>query len=223
MSKIFFSIHVILFLLLGSGILFSVQEEISREAFYTFLEEFSGHLNKIRQTQDSSLSANTNLELQTRKWNDYLSQNLPKRIWVNIPVDKVTLGKASFQRLEAHIEFEFYIEIPEDNFQFENNIDAQNQFEVDVKLLERDQKNYLTIHPKVKNIIIEAGIASKHDIVEKKGHLLFEIKMNISRGSSWLQYYDTILSLNSVKWVTGDDILWELNILPFEEIMQRNK
>ena len=115
------------------------------------------------------------------------------------------------------------MEIPEDNFQFENNIDSQKQFEVDIKPLEREQKNYLTIHPTVKNIIIEAGIASKNEIVENKGHLLFEIKMNILRGSSWLQFYDILLSFNSVKWVAGDDILWELSTLPFEDIMQRNK
>jgi len=75
----------------------------------------------------------------------------------------------------------------------------------------------------MKNIIIEASIASKHNIAEKKGHLLLEIKMNISRESSWLQFYNTILSLNSVRWVAEDDILWELQTLPFEEIIQRNK
>lgn len=223
MRRIFCPIQIIILLSVGSGILFSAQEEMSREALYTFLDEFYSNLHGIRQMQDSSLSVSTNLELQTRKWNDYLAQNLPRRFWVQIPVNKVSLGKSSFQRLEAGVEFDLIIEIPTENFQFENNIDTQDQFDIKTKFLEKEQGSYKSIHPTVKNIIIEASIASKHNIVEKKGHLLLEIKMNVSRGSSWLQFYDTIISLNSVRWVADEDILWELQTVSFEELLQRNK
>jgi hypothetical protein len=223
MSKIFIPIQIIIFQLVGAGILFSAPEELSREVFYGFLEEFYNQLHQIQEMQDSSLSANTNLELQTRKWNDYLAQKLPQRIWVNLPVDRVSLGKASFQRLEARIDFEFIIEIPTEYIRFENNIDAQNQFELDIKPLEKEKYNYLIIRPKVKNIIIEASIASKHNVDEEKGHLLIEITMNTSRESSWLQFHHIIFSLNSVRWVAGDDTLWELQTLPFEEIIHRKK
>jgi len=140
MKRIFSPIQIIILLSVWSGILFSAQEEMSREAFYTFLDEFYSQLHEIRQMQDSSLSASTNLELQTRKWNDYLAQNLPRRVWVKIPLNKVSLGKSSFQRWEAHIEFDFNIEIPKEKFQFENNIDTQNQFEI--KTIGMAETNY---------------------------------------------------------------------------------
>jgi hypothetical protein len=223
MGKIILAVFIFLALLTDSGTGFAADEEMSREAFYAFISEYNARLFQITEMYDSSLSVNTNRELRIRTWNDYLSQNLPKRIWVNIPLDKITLGKSSFQRLEARIEFDFSIEFPQNNLKFENNIDSQNQFEVDKELLEKEQKEYLFIKPRLKNIIIEAGIASKHDIIVQKGYLLLEIKMNISRGTSWLQFHDTILSFNSVKWIAGNEILWELKTMPLEEIMRRSE
>jgi len=223
MNKILFPLNMIFVLLLGIGNFLIAQDEMTVDTFYAFLEDFYKQLDRIQQMQDSSFSQDTNLEIQIRSWNDYLSQKLPRRLLVIVPVDEVTLGKEKFNRSEARITYNFKLNIPKDHFQYENNIDSQDQFFLKKITLEKDTGDFLILEPQLKNIVVESNLAKIHNILINESHLVFEIKMNITRQAGWLHFYQTIISFETVKWIINNVVLLQLESLPFEEIMKRKE
>ena len=221
MNKIFLlaKIFLVLFLLIGNILL--AQEKVASDSFTVFLDDFYQNLQQIQQMHDSSLSRDTNLEIQIRKWNDYLAQKLPRRDLVIVPVEEVSLGKEKYNRSQAQIVYNFRIKIPKEHFQYENNVDAKGQFFIKKVQLENDSSDFQILELQINNIFVESPLAKTQDILNNQSHLVFEIKMDITRESGWLHFYQTILSLESVTWMIDDVILWQLETLPFEEIMKR--
>ncbi|UCF63347.1 MAG: hypothetical protein JSW33_12375 [bacterium] len=223
MNKIFIILIMFFIMLSGTGNPLSAQEEMPADTFYNFLDDFYQQLYRIKQLHDSSLSQDTNLEIQIRSWNDYLAQKLPRRMLVNVPVDEVTLGKEKFNRSEARMTYNFRLNIPKDHFQYENNIDSQNQFILKEVTSEKDSGDFLILEPQLKNVVVESNLAKTIDLLKNQSHLVFEIKMNVTRESGWLHFYQTVISFETVRWMIDEVVLWQLQSLPFEEIMRRKE
>jgi hypothetical protein len=195
---------------------------LEKGQFYEFLDNFYENLAAVTQAGDSSFSERTNLEIKTRKWNDYLTDNLPKRFYVKVPIDKVSIGKETFNRSDAEVQYDFHVNMPVEYFQFKNNVSGRIFKIRSLEFSENDQ-NFLRLEPGFEKFRLESNLARKLKVLDKNGHLIFEITMSITREAGWLQYYQTIISFESVQWYVEDELLWELESLPFEEILLRDK
>jgi hypothetical protein len=194
---------------------------IDRTEFYEFLDDFYASLQKAADAGDSTLSDRTNLEIRTRQWNDYLTQTLPKRIKIQIPVDDISLGKETFNRSKAEISYDFKLEMPQKYFQFENNIGSK-VFKVNVTEFSKADKNWIRLFPKLSEFEVESDKARKLNVLDEMGYLIFEVTMTITREAGWLHFYQTVFGFESVRWMVDDQLLWELESLPFEEILKRD-
>jgi hypothetical protein len=223
LSRLIFVLLVATFFTLTSpGIITADEEVFDKAALNEFLDEFYYNLQLAAESGDSTLSERTNLEIRTRKWNAYLTQTLPKRIKVQIPIEDISLGKETFNRTPAEIKFDFILTMPRKYFKYENNIGSKI-FEIIETEFSEDDKNWIRLQPKFSKFQIESDKARKLEVLEKKGYLIFEITMKITREAGWLHFYQTIFGFVSVQWFVEDEILWQLETLPFEDILNRDK
>lgn len=219
----FFIIPILLFLTLFLKYPVLADEEIiETSGLYEFLDEFYMNLHQADVSGDSSLSERTNLEIRTRKWNDYLTKILPRRIKVKVPIDEVSLGKEKFNRSSAEIKFDFNLDMPQRYFQYKNNISGKI-LELLKTGYDKNDKKWIQIQPKFNKFRIESDKARKLEVLNKHGYLIFEITMSISREAGWLHYYQTVFGFESVQWQVDNELLWQLDSLPFEDILNRDK
>jgi hypothetical protein len=209
-------------ILLANLPLTSDELRMEKGEFYEFLDNFYQNLETATQAGDSSFSERTNLEIKTREWNDYLTDNLPKRLYVKVPIDKVSIGKETFNRSDAEIQYDFHVNMPLEHFQYKNHVSGRIFKITPVEFNENNQE-FLRLQPGFEKFQVESNLARKLNVLEKNGYLIFEITMSITREAGWLQYYQTIISFESVQWYVEDELLWELESLPFEEILLRDK
>jgi hypothetical protein len=198
------------------------EELIETTVLNEFLDDFYMNLQRVAETGDSSLSERTNLEIKTRKWNDYLTNILPRRIKVRVPVDEVSLGKETFNRSTAEIKFDFKLDMPQQYFQYQNNIGGKI-FGLLVTEFTKNDKKWIQIQPEFNKFQVESDKARKLEVLNKHGYLIFEITMSISREAGWLHYYQTVFGIESVQWLVENELLWKLDSLPFEDILNREK
>ncbi len=196
------------------------QEIVTREEFYRFLETYIGNLQKANQVVDTSFSAKTNLDLRVRRWNDHVTNTLPRVFLIQVPLNKVSMKSQKYNRAYVDISYDFRIQVPEKSFLYENNLPEGN-FKLLVSKSESDQEPWLKLNPEIKDLVIEANLARKYDVTDKKGYLLFGIKVGFTRASGMTQFYQTTLAFNSLKWMVAENLVWELEPLPFDQILIR--
>jgi hypothetical protein len=198
------------------------QENISREDFYSFLTDYIRNLQSTRTGVDTSLSSSTNLELKVRRWNDYLSGVLPRKFIVAVPVEDVKVGREKYNRSEVEINYEFQIKFPQRNFRYENNISNP---EGSLKLQELQQvddgQKWVILIPHLQRLQVQSNLARKFDVLNNHGFLLFDIRLNYSREGGWTQFYYTVITLSSVRWSVDNETIWQLESLPFDDIIFR--
>lgn len=200
------------------------QENVSREDFYSFLEDYIQTLQATRAAGDTSLSSATNLELQVRRWNDYLSSALPRKFVVAVPVVNVKVGKEKYNRSEVQIDYEFQIKFPQRNFRYENNIaNPEGSLKLEELQQEDDGQKWIIIIPRLQRLQVQSNLARKFDVLNNHGFLLFDIQLNYSREGGWTQFYYTVLTLSSIRWAVDNEIIWQLESLPFNDILKQIK
>ncbi|MBN2367023.1 MAG: hypothetical protein JXL67_12710 [Calditrichaeota bacterium] len=200
------------------------QETVSREDFYQYMGKYVEEFFKSRQAIDTTLSPQTNLEMQVRSWNHYIDTHLPRKFLVSVPITKVSVGKEIYNRSEVEISYDFKIQFPERNFRFENNLSVQD-LSFQLKKINEDREGtvWVTLNPELRTFKVQSNLARKYDILKNPGNLIFEILLNYSHETSWTQYYQTVISLNSIRWAVGEGIIWEAEPLPFETIFYRDR
>ncbi len=200
------------------------QENINREDFYSFLEDYIGNLHSANMVGDSSLSPQTNLELRVRKWNDYISAVLPARYLVVVPVEEVSVGREKYNRSEVQIDYSFQVKFPQLNFRFENNVsNPEGSFKLDKHQEEVEGSKWIILIPRLQKLLVQSNLARKFDILRNHGNLLFKIQLNYSREGGWTHFYHTVITFNSIRWEVDNETVWQLESLPFNEIMLHNK
>jgi hypothetical protein len=200
------------------------QENISRDDFYSFLADYIRNLQSTRTASDTSLSSATNLEMQVRRWNDYLSGVLPRKYIVAVPVEDVKVGREKYNRSEVQIKYEFQIKFPQRNFRYENDIaNPEGSLKLEESQYEDDGQKWIVLVPRLQRIQVQSNLARKYDVLNNHGFLLFEIQLNYSREGGWTQFYHTVLTLNSIRWAVNNETIWQLESLPFDDIILRER
>ncbi len=200
------------------------QENLSREEFYEFMNDYIMQFFVTRQAIDTALSRETNLELQVRTWNGYVEEHLPKKFYVSVPVMNVSVGKETYNRSAVDIKYDFQIEIPKRRFRYENNLATEGiRFKLEVIPEKQDDVEWVILKPSLGTLEVKSDLARKYNILKNSGNLVFEIRLNYSREAGWTQFFQTVVSLNSIRWVVDDGTIWEIGSLPFETIFYRDK